>query len=199
MTRRARTALSFVTALLASVPLVGCTGTHAVSQDVGESFGFQLAADPAMHFISSGSRGSVVSGVSGDLLDGTHFDMSAWQGHVIVVNFWASNCAPCRTEAQALNGVYERHRAAGVEFLGVDIRDDGRPSAEAFERRYHVPYPSLYDDDGTIGLHFPGFGPNATPTTIVLDRQGRIAARQSGSILYTQLENVVEHVVAEPA
>lgn len=191
-------ALAAALAVTAAVTLAGCTGTHAVSQDVGGTLGFQLAADPALHFVSPAHRGSPVTGVSGDLLDGSPFDLSAYRGHVVVVNFWESNCAPCRTEAQALNQVYVDNRSKGVEFLGVDLRDN-RASAESFQRGRHVQYPSLYDEDGTVGLHFPGYGPNATPTTMVLDRSGRVAARQSGSILYTQLRDVVAHVLAEPA
>jgi thiol-disulfide isomerase/thioredoxin len=188
--------LALALGLAAALSVAGCTGTNAVSQDVNGG-GFQLG-DAALRWLSPGDRGAPVSGVDGELLDGKRFDLSAWQGHVVVVNFWAHDCGPCRGETQTLNEVYETHRAAGVEFLGVDIRDD-RVGAENFERARHVGYPSLYDEDGTIALHFPGLPPNATPTTIVLDRQGRIAARQSGSILYTQLRAVVGRVVAEPA
>jgi peroxiredoxin len=99
---------------------------------------------------------------------------------------------------QALEGVYAGRRDKGVEFLGVDTRD-GKATADTFVASHHVTYPSLYDEAGTVGLHFSRLAPNATPTTIVLDRAGRIAARHSGAILYTQLRDVVDRVLAEPA
>ncbi|MDQ1697122.1 MAG: hypothetical protein QOJ03_2475 [Frankiaceae bacterium] len=187
----------FVVRGLAAAALVfaaGCSGTNAVSQDVAGSNGFQQG-DASLRWIAAGDR-HTVDGVSGELLDGAAFDLSTWRGHVVVVNFWQSDCAPCREEAQALDQVYRESRQQGVEFLGVDIRD-GRAQAQTFARTHHVTYPSLYDEDGTVGLHFHGLPPNATPTTIVLDGHGGIAARHSGAILYTQLRSVVDRVLAE--
>jgi len=158
-----------VLTVVAALSVAGCTGTNAVSQDVVGG-GFQVG-DAALRWLSPGDRGKAVSGIDGELLDGNGFDLSAWHGHVVVVNFWSHDCGPCRAEAQTLNEVYKTSRAAGVEFLGVDIRDD-RVGAEIFQRDHHVGYPSLYDEDGTVALHFPGLPPNATPTTIVLDGRG---------------------------
>jgi hypothetical protein len=93
--------------------------------------------------------------------------------------------------------VHRDTAARGVQFLGIDVRDD-RPVAQNYERDNHVTYPSLYDESNLLALRFRGMPPNATPTTLVLDRQGRIAARHSGSILYTQLRALVNRVVAEP-
>ena len=88
-------------------------------------------------------------------------------------------------------------RAVGVGAVGgVDVRDD-RSLAINYNANNHVTYPSLYDESNLLALRFPGLPPSATPTTIVLDRQGRIAARHSGAILYTQLRSVVDRVVAE--
>ena len=180
---------------VAGLLLAGCAGTNAVSQSVAGSNGYQSGA--ALRWVSAGDR-AAVTGVRGELLDGRPFDMSAWRGKVVVGNFWESDCAPCRTEAQALNQVYLDDRGRGVQFLGVDIRD-GRANALGFVRTHHVAYPSLFDPSGLVGLHFHGLAPNATPTTIVLDRSGRIAARNSGAILYTQLRDVVTRVLAERA
>lgn len=191
-----RPALAGAATLAASLLLAGCTGTNAVSQGVAGSQGWQVG-DAALHWVPATDR-TTVSGVRGDLLDGRAFDLSAWRGKVVVVNFWESDCGPCRTEAQALNQVYLDDRGKGVEFLGVDIRD-GRANAAEFSRTHHVGYPSLFDPSGLVGLRFHGLAPNATPTTIVLDRDGRIAARHSGAILYTQLRAVVARVMSETA
>jgi thiol-disulfide isomerase/thioredoxin len=179
-----------------AVGITGCAGTNAVSQSVQGTNGY-VSGDLSLTTVAPADR-KPVGKVAGNLLGGGSFDLAAWRGDVVVVNFWESNCEPCRTEAQALNQVYLDNRANGVRFLGVDIRD-GQAQAGQFVRSHHVPYPSLFDPSGQAGLAFIPLPPNATPTTIVLDRRGRIAARQSGSILYTQLRDLVAHLVAEPA
>ncbi|HET7309927.1 MAG TPA: TlpA disulfide reductase family protein [Mycobacteriales bacterium] len=173
-----------------------CTGTNAVTQSVAGSSGYQ-AGDQALTWVAPGDR-SRVGDVSGELLDGTHFDLSSWRGHVVVVNFWGSWCSPCRDEAQALDQVFRDNRSRGVEFIGVDVRED-RASAEAFVADRHIGYPSLFDPSDVLALRFPGLPPNATPTTLIIDRQGRIAARHSGEIRYTQLRDVVARALAEKA
>jgi thiol-disulfide isomerase/thioredoxin len=174
----------------------GCTGTGAVDQSVGGSNGY-VSGDAALTYVAVGHRHEV-HGVSGKLLDGTHFDLAAWRGKIVVVNFWGQWCAPCQAEADSLQKVYADTHAKGVEFLGIDVKDDPA-SGRAFERAHHITYPSLDDPSNLLALRFAGMTPNATPTTLVLDRSGRIAARQSGEILYTQLRDLVAHVLAEPA
>ena len=184
-----------IAVLLAAVLGTGaCSGTHAVSQGVSGSLGYG-PGNQATTWIAPGDR-SAVTGVTGTLLDGASFDLARWRGHVVVVNFWGSWCGPCRGEAQALEQVHQDTSGDGVEFLGVDIRDDVARGA-TFVRRYHLPYPSLSDPSNLTALHFRGMPPNATPTTIVLDRKGRIAARHSGAILYSTLRDLVHRAVQE--
>jgi len=174
----------------------GCSGTNAVSQSVGGSLGYGTG-NQATTWISPGDR-KAVTGVTGSLLDGSSFDLSRWSGHVVVVNFWGSWCGPCRGEAKSLEQVYRDNKSEGVEFLGVDIRDN-TAAAETFVQRHEVTYPSLFDESNLVALRFQGMPPNATPSTIVLDRQGRIAARHSGAILYTELRRLVTRVLDEPS
>jgi len=185
-----------VASLIAVVTVAGCTGHGAVKQDVSGTNGY-MPGNLALDYIGVSHR-HTAGAVNGTLLDGSHFDLSTWRGKVVVVNFWGSWCAECHAEARALQQVYAVKSAAGVEFLGVDIRDD-LPSAKDFDREYGVTYPSLADPDNLIALRFRGVPPDATPTTLVLDRDGRIAARQSGEILYSQLSALVDRVLAEPA
>jgi thiol-disulfide isomerase/thioredoxin len=187
--------LSLCLAALA-VAVAGCSGHDAVKQDVAGTNGY-VNGSLALDYVKASSR-HTASTVRGTLLDGSRFDLSDWRGKVVVVNFWGSWCAECRDEAQALQQVYSDDKSKGVEFVGVDIRDDV-PSARDYQRKYGVTYPSLNDPDNLLALRFRGVPPNATPTTIVLDRSGRIAARQSGAILYLQLRDLVDRVLAEPA
>jgi thiol-disulfide isomerase/thioredoxin len=136
--------------------------------------------------------------LSGTTLDGQQLDTGAMLGKVVVVNFWASWCAPCRAEARNLNEVYAQTHASGVEFVGVDIKDV-RTSATAFQRAKKVPYPSLFDDDGTLLLKFRGQAPQNPPTTLILDRKGRVAARFVQGVTLPQLLIPVQAIAKEPA
>ena len=185
-----------IASLIAVLAISGCTGHGAVKQDVSDTNGY-TSGNLALNYVAVAHRHTPAN-VPGKLLDGPHFDLSAWRGKVVVVNFWGSWCAECHAEAQALQEVYADDKGKGVEFIGVDIRDDV-PSAENFNRNYGVTYPSLDDPDNLVALRFRGVPPDATPTTLVLDRNGRIAARQSGEILFSQLRDLVNRVLAEPA
>ena len=133
--------------------------------------------------------------VSGDLLDGGSFDLASQKGHVVVVNFWASWCAPCRAEAADLEQVYQATKPSGVVFLGINIRDE-KDKAVAFHQG-RASYPSLFDPAGKISLAFSDVPPSAIPSTLVIDRDGRIASITRRDIRASELQPLVEQVVAE--
>ncbi|GAB7040956.1 MULTISPECIES: TlpA family protein disulfide reductase [Catenuloplanes] len=131
---------------------------------------------------------------AGELLDGSRYDLASARGKVVVVNFWGSWCSPCRAEAKELEQTYQATKASGVEFLGINNRDD-RDAAIAFERG-RVTYPSLFDPANRLGLDFD-IPPGATPSTVVLDREGRIALVIRRSVLASELTPLVQKVAAE--
>ena len=135
--------------------------------------------------------------VTGTMLTGSTFRLSADRGAVVVMNFWGSWCTPCREEAPALGALARRFAGAAVRFVGVDIRDDPA-SAEAFMRTFRIGYPSLNDPNDVIALDFSGTVPPAgIPTTLVIDRAGRIAARIIGPVSYDGLKALITQVSAE--
>jgi thiol-disulfide isomerase/thioredoxin len=135
--------------------------------------------------------------VRGTLLTGATFRLSADRGDVVVMSFWGSWCTPCREEAPALGALARLFSASDVRFVGIDIRDNPA-SAEAFMRTFRIGYPSVNDPNDAIALDFSGTVPPAgIPTTLVIDRRGRIAARIVGQVSYTGLKALLTQIAAE--
>jgi peroxiredoxin len=182
-------------AAAACLATAGCVGANAVDQTAGNDKGYVDGS--GVRIVSAAQRDHAVN-VRGSLLDGRTFDLASLRGKVVVVNFWSSSCPPCRAESDGLQAVADEMRSRGVVLLGVDIKDN-RPVAEAFRRTHRVTYPSLYDPQQRVALQFRSLSPNAIPTTVILDRQGREAARVSGPVTYTQLRDLVARLAGEPA
>jgi thiol-disulfide isomerase/thioredoxin len=139
----------------------------------------------------------VLPELSGRTLDGGRLDVAAWRGHVVVVNTWGSWCAPCREEAPVLARVWKETRGTGVRFVGIDTRDNDA-AARAFVRQSRIDYPSLVDEDGRLMLAFGRTIPvSAVPTTVVVDRQGRVAARIIGAVTYATLRGLIDDTLGE--
>lgn len=136
---------------------------------------------------------------SAQLLNGTTFDTTQVRGRVSVFNVWGSWCGPCRTEAPDLARV-ARERDGEVRFYGINVRDNP-DAARAFERSFKVPYPSIEpDDSATALLAFRGaLASAAVPSTVVLDAEGRVAARVLGPVSYRTLDALVADVIGDSA
>ncbi|RPF28006.1 TlpA family protein disulfide reductase [Georgenia muralis] len=133
----------------------------------------------------------------GTTYSGERLDLADWRGDVVVVNFWYAACPPCRAEAPDLKAIHTDYTPQGVKMLGINPRDDVG-TAQAFERTFEVPYPSLHDQDARGVAAFEGLVPlQAMPTTVVLDRQGRVAARILGQIDPTILRGLIDDALTE--
>ncbi len=138
------------------------------------------ALAPGMVVIPAGKR-AVLPAVAGQTLDGGRLDLAGLRGQVVVLNFWASWCGPCRGEAAGLQEASRELAAKGARVVGVDINDQRTP-ALAFQREFAVSYPSLFDPSLSLTARLGGQGPSYPPTTLVIDQQGRIAARIVGAL-----------------
>ena len=176
-----KTALVLASLLL----LTGCSNGGASKAE--ESF---IAGSGAVTKIKVGNRISAPA-ISGMTLSGKNFTFT--KGRVAVVNVWASWCSPCRAEEPTLSVLSQKY--ADVQFIGILTRDNP-VNAEAFNRKRGTPYPTLIDDSILIGFR-KSLPANAIPTTVVIDRDGNVAARISGSVTVASLSNLIEEVSAE--
>lgn len=137
------------------------------------------------------SKRELAPPVVGPLLGGGNF--SQRNGDVLLMNVWASWCSPCRAEAPALQDLSKAH--PDVQFVGVLTRDN-IVAAKAFVERFKLTYPTITDD--ALLVDFTGqLSVNAIPTTLLIDKKGRVAARISGEITYSTLDDLLEDLVKE--
>jgi len=180
--------------VLAIALLSGCSATTG-STDNSEHY---VAGDGSTVILAPAERDPAIT-LSGKTLDGATWNLAEHKGHVVVVNVWASWCAPCRGEAAALEKVHSQVSAKGVEFVGVvSGSKDSVDNARAFVDRFDISYPSMFDSDNSLILAFGRkLPPSAIPTTLVLDGQGRVAARALGPVNESRLLGIVEPVIRE--
>jgi thiol-disulfide isomerase/thioredoxin len=185
---RARSVLVAL-ALLAVPALAGCSNDLGSSGDQGYVAGRGIITSlPVAQREKPGD-------VSGETLEGEQVSLADYAGQVVVVNVWGSWCPPCRAEAPMLAEAARDLAKQDVAFLGIDSRDPSRSAAQAFVRRFDIGYPSIYDQQGRTLLAFRGtLTPNAIPSTVVIDREGRVAASVLGEISRTTLYDLVEEV-----
>jgi thiol-disulfide isomerase/thioredoxin len=177
--------------------LSGCAQEDALAKQAkaGDNKNY-VAGDGSVTEFAAGDRKEAVQ-IQGALFSGAAVTPADFQGKVSVLNFWFAACAPCRVEAPLLEELHQEFKDQGVQFFGVNLRDE-KPTAEAFEKTFNLTYPSFDDKDGSVLLSVSGLvPPGAVPTTLVLDKQGRVASRVLGEIEKGTLKALITAAVAE--
>jgi thiol-disulfide isomerase/thioredoxin len=178
-------ALPVIAAGLALLALTACSGSEP---STGSGF---VAGDGSLVVIDESQRGQAPE-ITGTTLDGASFSLSALRGKIVILNVWASWCAPCRAEAPILEKVWLAQQGNDVQFVGLDTRDSDT-AARSFIKKFGITYPNVIDRDGALQLRFSDtLPPQAIPSTIVIDAQGRVAARALGKVSESTLLGMIE-------
>ena len=187
--QRARLGLAVGSALMAAA---GCGGTGST----GSTEGF-VSSNRTITVVPLSER-EPAPDLAGLDLDGQQLSSAELRGKdgILVVNVWGSWCAPCRREAPVLAEAARRYEKRGVAFVGLLSRD--KPAtAQAFARRFNVTYPSLQDPGGRLQLRFADSLPSqGIPTTWIIDREGRVAARVLAEVTQGTLEGLIDDELA---
>ncbi|MFI5621526.1 TlpA family protein disulfide reductase [Streptomyces sp. NPDC051567] len=190
--------------LLTAVTVAGALTLTACGSDgdkpAGSAGGNYVTGPSGISTVARADRDEAPK-LDGETVGGETLDTTTLKGKVVVLNVWGSWCPPCRAEAPYFAKVSKELAEAGkpVAFVGLNTRDTSKQNALAFEENYGITYPSLYDPDGKLMLRFPKGTLNAQsiPSTIVLDKEGRIASRTLVAVNEEQLRSMIDPLLTE--
>ena len=176
--------------------LAGCgVGKNAVDQGANTQF----------HYHGGNQKGSLIAVadrkqaglVSGQLVDGGDYRLSQDRGKVVVLNFFASWCAPCQVETPQFDSLYRSHRSAGVQFVGLDVKDPSKSGVQSWLQAKQISFPVVYDEPGKSALQLGDVPLNGLPATVLIDKQGRVAAVYTQEVFAKDLEPVLNQLAGE--
>ncbi|MEU6588381.1 TlpA disulfide reductase family protein [Streptomyces sp. NPDC046881] len=195
MSTRSRAVLLTAVAAVAALTLSAC-GKGGISGGGGDT-NF-VTGKNGIDTVSAGRRAAAPE-LSGKTIDGKTLDVADYKGKVVVLNVWGSWCGPCRQEAEYFAKVSKEYQDKGVQFVGINTRDTSTTPAVNFEKEHGVGYPSLYDPTGKLMLRFEKgtLNPQLIPSTLVIDRHGKVAARALEALDDTTLLKMIKPVLAE--
>ncbi|MEY4137373.1 MAG: hypothetical protein RL205_1501 [Actinomycetota bacterium] len=178
-------ALPVIAAGMALLALTACG-----SKEPAAGSGF-VAGDGSLVVIDESQR-QPAPDIIGTTLDGKPFSLASLRGKIAILNVWASWCAPCRAEAPILEKTWKAQQGNDVQFVGLDTRDSDT-AALSFIRKFGLTYPNVIDRDGALQLRFSGtLPPEAIPSTLVIDANGKVAARALGKVSESTLLGMID-------
>ena len=188
--------------LLAAVTL-GAALTIVLSACAAGSTAGPSSSSGQFSFANATAPGTVIpaaarkpaAAMTGTLISGGTFELASHHGRAVLINFWASWCAPCVTESPMLNTVYQTMKGRGVDFVGIDIKDE-RQAAQSFITDKHMSYPMVYDEPAKTALQL-GIPTGGLPITVLVDRAGRVAAVYVGQVYRPDIQTALQTLAAE--
>ncbi|MFF8867593.1 MULTISPECIES: TlpA family protein disulfide reductase [unclassified Streptomyces] len=195
MSTRSRAVLLSAVAAVAALSLSAC-GKGGTSGGGGNT-NF-VTGNNGIDTAPQGERAAAPD-LSGKTIDGRTVDVADYKGKVVVLNVWGSWCGPCREEAKYFAKVSKDYSGKGVQFVGINTRDTSTTPAVAFEKEHGIGYPSLYDPTGRLMLRFKKgtLNPQLIPSTLILDKDGKVAARALEPLDDAGLLKMLKPVLAE--
>ncbi|GGJ57316.1 TlpA family protein disulfide reductase [Streptomyces brasiliensis] len=195
MSTRSRAVLLSAVVAAAALTLSAC-GSGGTSGGGGNT-NF-VTGNNGIDTVAKGHRAAAPD-LSGKTIDGKTLDVADYKGKVVVVNIWGSWCSPCRAEGPNFAKVSKEYATRGVQFVGINTRDTSTTPAVNFEKEQGITYPSLYDPTGKLMLRFKKgtLNPQLIPTTLVIDRDGKLAARALQALSEDDLVKMIKPVLAE--
>jgi peroxiredoxin len=191
-----RTAVPVAALLAAVLGLSACSGgKNAVDQSAGNQF----------RYIQANKKGSVIEAakrkqagpVTGTLLAGGAYRLSDDRGKVVVLNYFASWCPPCQSETPQFDSIYRQRKSTGVQFIGMDVKDPSKGAAQSWIKDKGVTFPVVYDEAAKTAIQLGDVPMAALPSTVVIDKQGRVAAVYVGSVLPADLTPALDELTKE--
>lgn len=182
-------------ALILAVALSACGQQQESLASAGDGSNF-VAGDGSLVLLDEAERG-MAPNISGTTLDGQTLSLDDFAGNIVVLNVWASWCAPCRAEAPVLAELSTDLADDGVQFIGLNTRDS-QAAAQSFAGSKKLNFPHVVDADGRLQLLFADtLPPQSIPSTVVIDSQGRVAGRALGAVSESSLRGLIEPLIAE--
>jgi peroxiredoxin len=180
---------------LLAVSVTACSGRDAVNQDANDQF----------RYVQANKTGSLIpvdkrrraGAMTGSLIDGGSYALSSDAGKVVVVNYFASWCPPCQVETPQFDTIYRQRKGTDVTFVGVDAKDSPQSKAQSWLQAKGITFPVLYDPDAKTALELGKVPIVTLPATVLIDKQGRIAAVYQASLLPNDLTPVLNTLAGE--
>lgn len=184
------------TLLLAATALTACSGgKDAVNQ--GANDGFRYSQANKVGTLIAPAKRKAAGPVAGTLISGGNYALAADKGQVVVLNFFASWCPPCQTETPQFDTVYRARKAAGVRFVGLDVKDPSKSGSLSWLQDKQITFPVVYDEPAKTALQIGNVPLTGLPDTVVIDKQGRVAAVYVGATLPKDLTNALDQLAKE--
>jgi len=193
---RASRAASAALVAVVTVALVGCgVGKNAVDQTANNQFRYH----------GGNQKGSLIAAtdrkqagpVAGNLIGGGDYQLSQDRGKVVVLNFFASWCAPCQTETPQFDSLYRARKDAGVRFVGLDVKDPSKSGVQSWLQAKQISFPVVYDEPGKSAIQLGDVPLAGLPATVLIDKQGRVAAVYTQEVFAKDLEPALNQLVGE--
>ena len=194
--RRVRAGLG-AAVTVAALGLTGCSGgSDAVDPTNGGQFHY-VGATKNGTLIPAASR-KVAGNATAALLDGSkRFSLTAERGKVVVLNFWATWCGPCAVETPQLDRLYRKVKAPDMQFVGLAVKDTSKSAVRSFVHDNAISFPIAYDETAKSALQLGRLPLTGLPDTVVVDKQGRVAAVYVGPVTPGDLQPVLTTLAAE--